>query len=613
MLCHPLLRAALLVVGTSASALQTRTSSDSVASPSPAVIAYTIRIDAADLTGFGVEMALRNVPDTFLLAMPAHQEYDEEYWRHVEGLRVDGRTGAARVTRVDSALWRVIAPGGDATVHYRIRIPASDIANRSAWKPFLSPTGGLIGGPYGILYVVGATTAPAHVRFDVPRDWNVATALQPTSDPRTYYAANADALADAPVLMGHLRSWRFFVGGVPHRVVYWPLPNATPFDTVAFAGAVEKLVRQAVALFGRAPWAEYSFLFQDGSQGALEHRNSVALGAPSASLAQDPTSVLSEVAHEFVHAWNLMRLRPAEYRAIDYRPQGPTSGLWWSEGMSMFYSDLLLRRSGLPVFDSTRVLHLERLVASYLGNPAYARFSAERVSQVAYNASPGALGDYSASTHLQGELLGAMLDFLVRDATNGARSIDDVMRFMVERYADRRGFVGKDLEGAVASVCGCNATPFFDSYVRGATKIDIDRYLGFLGLRARVTWNQAMARDGTPVADLRMWASQNFPDSVLRIVVSDPASVWGQAGLHTGDELLSMNGNSMRQWRDARGVLGQARVGDTVRVTVKRAGVTRSVTVKVAGLQRPTVRIEEIPAATTRQRELRMKWTAGSP
>jgi predicted metalloprotease with PDZ domain len=612
MLFHSWLRAALLLVGASASAVH-RTSTDSLASSSAAVIAYTIHIDAANLTGFEVEMALRNVSDTFQLAMPAHQEYDEEYWRHVEGLRVDGRSGAARVTRVDSAVWRVVAPGGDATVRYRIRIPASDITNRSAWKPFLSPTGGLIGGPYGIMYVVGATAAPAHVRFDVPRDWDVATALQPTSDPRTYYAADANALADAPVLMGHLRTWRFFVGGVPHRVVYWPLPNATPFDTVAFAGAVEKLVRQAVVLFGRAPWAEYSFLFQDGSQGALEHRNSVALGAPSASLAQDPASVLSEVAHEFVHAWNLMRLRPAEYRAIDYRPQGPTSSLWWSEGMSMFYSDLLLRRSGLPTFDSTRVQHLERLIASYLGNPAYAHFSAERVSQVAYNASPGALGDYSASTHLQGELLGAMLDFLVRDATNGARSIDDVMRLMVERYADRRGFVGKDLEGAVATVCGCNATPFFDRYVRGATKIDIDRYLALLGLRARVAWSQAMGRDGSPVADLRMWASQDFPDSVLRIVVSDPASVWGQAGLHSGDQLLGMNGSNMRQWRDARAVLGRARVGDTVRVTVTRSGVTRTVVVKVAGLQRPTVRIEETPTATTRQRALLAKWMAGSP
>jgi predicted metalloprotease with PDZ domain len=451
------------------------------------------------------------------------------------------------------------------------------------------------------------------VRLEIPRDWDVATALQPTSDPRTYYASDADALADAPFLLGHLRSWRFFVGGVPHRVVYWPLPNATPFDTVAFVGSVEKVARQAVALFGRAPWAEYSFLFQDGAQGALEHRNSVTLGAPSVGLASDAGSVLSETAHEFVHAWNLMRLRPAEYRTIDYRPQRPTASLWWSEGMSMFYADLLLRRSGLPTFDSTRVAHLERLMASYLGNPAYARFSAERVSQVAYNSSPDALGDYSASTHLQGELLGAMLDFMVRDATNGARSIDDVMRVMVERHSDRKGFVGRDLERAVATVCGCNATPFFDAYVRGVAAIDFDRYLRPLGLRTRVTWGPAVSRDGTPTADLRMWASQAFPDSVLRIVVSDPSSVWGRAGLHSGDELLAMNGNAMTQWRDARTVLGQARVGDTIRVTVKHSGVSRTVAVKVAGLERSTVRIEELADATARQRGLRAKWLAGSP
>src|SRR5918912_980119 len=78
------------------------------------IVRYTLRVDAGDLSRFDIEMRVRNAPDTFRIAMAAHPEYDDQYWRYVEGPRVDagGRTGG--VIREDSALWRVTAPGGDA-------------------------------------------------------------------------------------------------------------------------------------------------------------------------------------------------------------------------------------------------------------------------------------------------------------------------------------------------------------------------------------------------------------------------------------------------------------------------------------------------------------------
>src|SRR2546425_12346799 len=97
-----------------------------------------------------------------------------------------------------------------------------------------------------------------------------------------------------------------------------------------------------------------------------------------------------------------MPIRPAEYRDLDWRPQPLVAGLWFSEGLTMFYADLLLRRAGLPVFDSTPAAHLERLIARYLASPGNARFSAQQVSPVADAAQPGAPAAYSASTHPQG-------------------------------------------------------------------------------------------------------------------------------------------------------------------------------------------------------------------
>jgi len=574
------------------------------------VIHYTLRVDSADLTAWDVEIRLRNVPDTFRLAMAAHPEYDDRYWRYVTGLRVEGSGAPASITRADSAVWRVTAPGGSVVVRYRIALPPPAPLPRAAWRPFLTPTGGLMGGPHAFMYVIGAELAPAHVTLDLPAGWDIATGLVATADRRTWYASNADELMESPVLAGRLRQWHFTVDGVPHRIAYWPLPDATPFDTIAFTSGIEAMVRQAVALFDRAPYREYTFLFQDAAYGGLEHPTSVTLGAPSADLARDPRAGLPETAHEFVHTWNLMTIRPAEYRGVDYRTQPPVAGLWFSEGLTMFYADLLLRRAGQPLTDSTRLAHWERLIARYLASPGNARFSAEAVSRVAYNAAPGSLGDYSASTHLQGELIGAMLDLVVRDATRGSRSMDDVMRLLFARGADR-GFEGRDIERAVETVCGCDVTPLFDAYVRGAGPIDFNRYLALIGLTTRVgsapaVWN------GQPERDLRIFGWEPPGEGGVRLIITDPGSIWGRAGLHSGDRLASVDGAQIATWPDLRGRLQRLRIGDTIRIEVRRPTGPFQARVTVSGFERPTVRVEPLPNATAGQRALGAQWLKGS-
>ncbi|HXO86166.1 MAG TPA: PDZ domain-containing protein, partial [Gemmatimonadales bacterium] len=322
-----------------------------------------------------------------------------------------------------------------------------------------------------------------------------------------------------------------------------------------------------------------------------EHPNSVSLGARSENLARDPNEEIEETAHEFFHTWNLMAITPVEYRDIDYRTQPPVSSLWFSEGLTIFYSDLLLRRAGVPLADSTPMAHLERLLSRYLSNPAYGRFSAEAISRVAYNAEPGALGDYSAGTHLQGEVLGVMLDAIVRDATSGRRSMDDVMRLLFSR-ADQRvdGFA---IERAVEETCGCEVTPFFNAYVRGAASLDYNRYLGLMGLRTTVTWGPAVT-NGTPDRDLRVFGYEPG-DGTFRLVISNPASVWGRAGLHSRDRLVSMDGSPVNTWPELRGRLQRLRMGDTVRVEVQRPSGPYTATVVIAGFQRPYVRIEGAP------------------
>jgi predicted metalloprotease with PDZ domain len=577
-------------------------------------IEYTLRVDSADLSGWNVEIRLRNVPDTFRLAMAAHPEYDDRYWRYVTGFNVESSAGNATVTKLDSAVWQVIAPRGEVRVGYRIALPPPAPLPRASWRPFLTPTGGLVGGPHAFMYLIGFERLPVQVTLDLPASWHIATGLSTDGGQgvRTFTAPNADALVDGPILTGRLRQWSFVVNGVPHRVVYWPLADATPFDTAAFVSGIHRMVQQTFALFGRAPYRTYTFLFQDGAYGGLEHHTSVTLGARSTELARDPNTVLQETAHEFVHTWNLLAIRPVEYRAVDYRTQPPVAGLWFSEGLTLFYADLLLRRAGVPLSDSTRVAHVERLMSRYLANPAYARFSAEAVSRVAYNAEPGALGDYSASTHLQGELIGTMLDLIVRDATSPRRSMDDVMRLLFDRSTGSAGagVDGRAIEQAVETVCGCDVTPFFDAHVRGAGVMDFDRYLGLIGLKTQIDSAPAVF-NGEPERDLRIFGWEREGEGAVRLIITHPGSIWGRAGLHSGDRLVAIDGAPVATWPELRARLQRLRMGDTIRVDVQRPSGSFGTTVKVSGFERPTVRIIPTPNATAAQQRLAAAWRNG--
>jgi predicted metalloprotease with PDZ domain len=562
------------------------------------VINYTLRVDSADLSGWAVEIRLRTVSDTFRLAMAAHPEYDDRYFRYVTGFTVE--PSSARVTKVDSGVWQVITPRGDVRVRYRIALPPPpppSSSPRDSWKPFLTATGGLIGGPHAFMYLLGAEAMPVTVTLDLPKSWKIATGLTSQAG-RSFTVPNAATLMDSPMLVGQLCEWRFVERGIPHRVVYWPLPNATPFDTVVFVSGIQRVVHQTLALFGRAPYREYTFLFEDGAySGGLEHATSLSMGAQSAELARDPQAVIQETAHEFFHTWNLLAIRPSEYRDIDYRTQPPVATLWFSEGLTLFYADLLRRRAGVRVEDSTRIAHLERLLSRLVANPAYARFSAESISRVAYNAQPGALGAYNASTHLQGEVLGTMLDFLIRDATVGRRSMDDVMRMLFDSSAATR-LDGWVVERMVEHVCNCDVTPFLDAYVRGAAPLDYNRYLGLVGLRATVTTGPAVY-NGEPERDLRIFGWEPG-DSSVRLVISNPASIWARAGLHSRDRLVSMDGSPVTTWADLRARLQALRMGDTVRMEVQRETERYATSVVVTGFDRPTVRIEGPPNALGR-------------
>jgi predicted metalloprotease with PDZ domain len=559
------------------------------------VLDYTLAVNPDDLASVQITMRLRNLPANFHMAMVKHFLTDDRYWRYVEDLQI----APGMITREQDGLWGVRSAGSDTTVRYKVRLEDKG-ASRAVRKPFLTPTGGLFGDLHMFMYVVEAAQEPAHVLVRLPPEWTIATALTPTSDPHIFYARNAQDLSDSPILAGKLREWSFQVDQTPIRVAYWPLPDAKPFDEKAMVDGMQRITQAAVSLFGGAPWREYLFQVRDGAdEEGMEHFDCVTLGLPSATLAKNPHADEDTIAHEFFHTWNMMRIHTAEYTGPDYKPV-QLSGLWVSEGFTMFYSDLLVRRAGLPPAQPTRTAHLERLIRDYVENPDNASSSAEQASRAAFSSN----NESQADVWVQGELLGAMLDLSIRDATGGKRSLDDLMRTMYANFSDDRGFTTNDVERLAQEVCGCSLKPFFDTYVRGASGIKFNEYLDLAGLKMEIQWKKAARPDGTLIPDTRVAIPLRNGSHFLYMY---PGGAWMRAGLRNGDQLLKVNGSA----DNFSNLIHGLHVGDHAIVEVKRDGKTLQVAVPIEPFDQPEVKIQELLNPSDRQKAILAQWSAG--
>lgn len=567
-------------------------------------IEYKIHINQSDLSGFNVEMRVPAVPARARIAMAAHPEYDDRYWRYIEKFSaIDGRGQSLQFAKEEDTVWRLENARGDIIVRYRLSLPPQQPGTpRDAWKPFLTAHGGMVGDLHSLMYVVGEEVRHGRVSLVMPDEWKAASGLEPTRDPRTF-TGSTELILDAPIMVGNLTEHDFRAGGVLHKVVFWSAPDGPPFDANAIVTNVRKLSEEAIRAFGRPPYPRYVFLFQNGGQAALEHLTSVNLGVLS-----NLADLFDEAAHEYIHVWNLMDVRPRERVGVRFRFAEPTGVLWWNEGATIMFADLLIRRARLPGESRTRLQRLESIIARYLTSPGYYSMSAEQVSRG--DSHPILLGNSFASTHLQGEALSVMLDLKIRDATDGRRNVVDVMKVLAQRFDFTRGIANSDIERAITGVCGCDTRPFFREYIYGAKKIDFDHYLGLMGVRAEIGSAPAVNRDGTPAPDLRIGPLST--EGGLKIRIGNSESAWARAGLNTGDLLVSINGVEISTWSSLRQWLQGARIGDVARVVIVRDGSRREIEVPVVGYTIPTVRLSELSSATPKQLRLRTAWNASN-
>jgi predicted metalloprotease with PDZ domain len=514
------------------------------------------------------------LPDALVLFMPVWTPGSylvREYARNVEVLAAES---PARASKVRKNAWRV-ETGGARRVVVRYRVYANELTVRTS---HVDDTHAFLVGAALFLGIEGHERLGARVEIDAPTGWRVTTSMQQRGT--GWEAPDFDALVDAPFEIGTHREERFDVLGRPHRYSIWPAAALRDSDVRRLVDDTRAIVDHEARLFGGSlPYDAYELLLHVTSRGrgGLEHAASAALVTPPSAYnsREGYLDVLSLVAHEIFHAWNVKRMRPAGLSPYRYQEESYTRLLWWFEGATSYYDWRILRLAGLCSVEEY-LDHLASEVAYVDQTPGRLVHALEEASFDAwiklYRPDENT-GNSSVSYYRKGELVCALLDIEIRARSRGRATLDQVLAALWREHGSPERPVPEDgMQVFFERVAGVPLGDLFDAWIRTPAEIDYDKTLAHVGLEV-----QRHARSDAAPCALGFRLRGDSGRAVVAAVTREGAA-W-RGGIDPGDEVIAVGGMRLESNTVEPALRGRA-PGDTVDVLVARDGrvLTKRVT-----------------------------------
>ena len=555
------------------------------------------------------------LPDPLVLWMPVWTPGSylvREYARNVEGARAHGDGDRPLgVTKVRKNAWS-IAHGGAREVTFVYELYCNDVSVRTN---HVDSTHVYLNGAATFCTAAHDPDAGADVVIDAPAGHRVATALPqhgPTTAP-VHRATSFDELVDSPIHVSEHHTRTFEVLGKPHGFAIWgDAPSASWDDVVRDTRTI--IETEARFFGGVLPYANYLFLWllTPRNRGGLEHRASTALTVQP-SLFEDRKGyldVLSLVAHEFFHLWNVKRMRPQGLSPYRYEEENYTRLLWWFEGATSYYDWRVLRIAGLCTVDEY-LEHLGEEIGRLEETPGRAAQAASEASFDAwiklYRADENTINS-TISYYLKGEIVCALLDVELRARTSGQRTLDDVLAELWRAHGVEERPVPEDAMPAIFErVAGVPMADVLSAWVDGRSELPIDGVLAKVGLKVL---REAAPSDKKQKPSLGVRVRSNDGRAIVSMVLRGRGGHKG--GLDVGDELLAISGKRIEGGKVDAALAGRA-PGSAVDVLVSRDGALRVVRCTLDAPVAEKVKLAIADGATAAQRSLLEGWLHGSP
>lgn len=540
--------------------------------------------------------------DTLTIAIPTWTPGWYQIMPYSEGIRdlqaENERGEPLTVQSLNHYSWRVDT-GGAQTVRLRYHVLARD-EGMGFFGVAMGPHYAYINGAAAFVYEMGSKRAPHEVRFRLPVGWQVATAMDFASQSEqrafgdvrdTFVAPNYDELIDSPIQMGRFEVREFRARNVPMRVAFASETGNILCNMERVTTDFQRIANAGIDLFGSAPFKRYLFIVHlsgRGFGGGLEHLSSTVLNVPN----RRDLNINGLAAHEYFHAWNVKRIRPKVLGPFDYTQPVRTRALWWCEGVTDYYATVLLVRSGL-IGDRAFWQEMEREILMLENNPARERITLEEASWNVWEGN--GMGYGGLSYYNKGKVVGFLLDVTIRGLTGNHRSLDDVMRFLMERYAyPKPGFEEDGILQAINRVVAQDLSALYRRMVASTEPLPYDDVLKYIGFR--------LERQTTTTT---YFGVTSTIDAAGRVIVQavDSQSPAFLMGLRAGDIVEEID----EQPADVRieDVVSRKKLGDPIKITVWRSGRPVVMEGKIGGERRYSIRL--VPTDTADESVIRVR------
>lgn len=565
---------------------------------------YTLSMPEPHTHYFEVEVELSGARQNYIdYKMPVWAPGSylvREFAKNVEGFSATDKSGKAlRHEKISKNTWRVYSNKADA-VRVRYKVYAFEMSVRTS---FLDASHGYVNGTSMFMYPEGYQKQQGTLVVQPYKDWKTVSTGLKSAGSFTYTFPDYDVLADSPLEIGNHEVLRFEAGGVPHEVAMYGEGNYEPARLLA---DMKKVVEESISLMGKLPVDRYVFIVHNLHRGGggLEHLNSTTLQTSrwNYGTEQGYSGFMALVAHEYFHLWNVKRMRPAPLGPFDYDKENYTRLLWVSEGITSYYDDLLTQRAGL--MSTKRYLDVVAgsitSVENTPGNQVQTVAESSFDAWIKYYRRNENTNNAEVSYYTKGGVLGQMLNMEIMKNTKGDKSLDDVMRYMYDRYYTKlnRGFTEQEFKEALERFAGRKLDDFFQNYVHGTKTPDYNQYFEAAGLH--------LVNQNEGVLNLNWGAGTALENGRTIVKTVARGSSTYEGGLNVNDELIAIDGYRVES--DFSPLISGRAIGDKVLVTVARDGKLLELQIPIVADKNVRYRFERVEKPTAVQQKIYNKW-----
>ncbi len=487
-----------------------------------------------------------------------------EYARNVEGFAAAKGNGIpVKHEKINKNAWRVWH-GKSSVLEISYSVYAFDGSVRMS---YLDENHAFIMANTMLMYTDALRFEPLTLRLNIPGRWkNISTSLNAGHEKNTFIAPDYDALVDSPVEIGNHEVIRFTAAGVEHEVAMY---GEAFYDAEKIRGDLTKLIETATKIFDENPNEKYVFIVHNQSTGGggLEHMSSTVLNVRRNIYQSNYNSFLTLAAHEYFHLWLVKRIKPAALEKLDYDRENYTDLLWFMEGVTSYYEEKIMLRSGY--FDQQTFL--DRLVKAMANIKNTPGAKVQSVAQASFDAwikfyrqNENSHND-QVSYYSKGMILGALLDLAIIHNSEGRNSLDDVLRYLYENYHKKgKGITTENLRKACEHFGGMDFGQFFNDYIYGTRPLPNNKYLRLAGVGLLQLKN-----DLKPMSLGVSLTQQNGAAVISSVKKGSPAF---EAGLSADDELIALDGFRINK-NNFNSILDNYAPGSRVFLTISRDGL----------------------------------------